>query len=133
MARRAFQESHEAMQQAIVIAALSRALRCSIESKTFTPRPSFSPPPVAVAVNGTKGAGAAVAAPEMPDNNVISKREREVLRLIVDGKSTRDIAKELGVSFKTAACHRANLMSKLDVHETASLVMRAIRWGLVDL
>jgi DNA-binding NarL/FixJ family response regulator len=63
----------------------------------------------------------------------LSPRELEVLRRVVDGKSTRQIAAELGIAFKTAACHRSNLMAKLDVHETASLVRRAIELRLVDV
>ncbi|HSQ05979.1 MAG TPA: LuxR C-terminal-related transcriptional regulator [Burkholderiales bacterium] len=61
----------------------------------------------------------------------LSKRERQVLTLIVDGKSSKEIAAELGISFKTAVTHRASIMSKLDVHEIASVVREAIRRGLV--
>src|SRR5581483_10422325 len=51
---------------------------------------------------------------------VLSKRERQVLGLIVEGKSSKEIAAELGISFKTAVTHRASIMVKLDVHEIAS-------------
>lgn len=61
----------------------------------------------------------------------ISKREHQVLTLIVQGKSSKEIAAELGISFKTAVTHRASIMSKLDVHEIASVVREAIRRGLV--
>jgi DNA-binding CsgD family transcriptional regulator len=61
----------------------------------------------------------------------LSKREHQVLTLIVDGKSSKEIAAELGISFKTAVTHRASIMSKLDVHEIASVVREAIRRGLV--
>jgi DNA-binding CsgD family transcriptional regulator len=61
----------------------------------------------------------------------LSKRERQVLTLIVAGKSSKEIAAELGISFKTAVTHRASIMSKLDVHEIASVVREAIRRGLV--
>lgn len=64
--------------------------------------------------------------------SVLSPREREILGMVADGKSTRQIAAELGIAFKTAACHRANLMAKLDVHDTATLVRRAIRSGLIE-
>lgn len=60
----------------------------------------------------------------------LSKREREVLALIVAGKSSKQIAAELGISFKTAVTHRASIMSKMDVHEIASVVREAIRRGL---
>src|SRR3954447_16908578 len=61
----------------------------------------------------------------------LSKREHQVLTLIVAGKSSKEIAAELGISFKTAVTHRSSIMSKLDVHEIASVVREAIRRGLV--
>lgn len=62
----------------------------------------------------------------------LSTRERQVLQLVGEGKSTKDIALQLGISVKTAESHRARLMRKLDIHETASLVRYAIRHGLVQ-
>jgi DNA-binding NarL/FixJ family response regulator len=62
----------------------------------------------------------------------LSHRERQVLQLIAEGKSTKEVAAILGVSVKTAESHRTRIMSKLDVHETASLVRYAIRSGLVQ-
>jgi len=61
----------------------------------------------------------------------LSKRELQVLALMVAGNSSKEIAAELGISFKTAMTHRANIMTKLKVHETASVVREAIRRGLV--
>ena len=52
----------------------------------------------------------------------LSGRERQVLQLVGEGKTTKDIATHLGISVKTAESHRARLMKKLDIHETASLV-----------
>jgi DNA-binding NarL/FixJ family response regulator len=68
---------------------------------------------------------------ELTRPQVLSKREHQVLTLIVAGKSSKEIAAELGISFKTAVTHRASIMSKLDVHEIASVVREAIRRGLV--
>jgi two-component system response regulator NreC len=62
----------------------------------------------------------------------LSARERQVVQLIGEGKSTREIASLLGISVKTAESHRNRLMQKLDIHETASLVRYAIRRGLVQ-
>jgi two-component system, NarL family, response regulator NreC len=62
----------------------------------------------------------------------LSQRERQVLQLVSEGKSTKDIAVHLGISAKTAESHRARLMKKLDIHETASLVRYAIRRGLIQ-
>jgi len=62
----------------------------------------------------------------------LSARERQVLQLVGEGKSTKDVAVQLGISVKTAESHRARLMRKLDIHETASLVRYAIRRGLIQ-
>ena len=62
----------------------------------------------------------------------LSTRERQVLQLIAEGKSTKDVAVVLGVSVKTAESHRSRLMQKLDIHETATLVRYAVRRGLVE-
>jgi len=62
----------------------------------------------------------------------LSGRERQVLQLVGEGKSTKDIAIQLEISVKTAESHRARLMKKLDIHETASLVRYAIRRGLIE-
>jgi two-component system response regulator NreC len=62
----------------------------------------------------------------------LSPREREVLQLVAEGKTTKEVAQILGVSVKTADSHRSRLMEKLDIHETATLVRYAIRRGLVQ-
>jgi len=62
----------------------------------------------------------------------LTSRERQVLQLISEGKSSRDVACLLGISAKTAESHRSRLMQKLDIHETASLVRYAIRRGLIQ-
>jgi two-component system, NarL family, response regulator NreC len=62
----------------------------------------------------------------------LTLRERQVLQLIAEGKSTKDVASLLGISVKTAESHRTRLMNKLDIHETASLVRYAVRQGMVE-
>lgn len=62
----------------------------------------------------------------------LTSRERQVLQLISEGKSTKDVACLLGISAKTAESHRVRLMRKLDIHETASLVRYAIRRGIIQ-
>jgi DNA-binding NarL/FixJ family response regulator len=59
-------------------------------------------------------------------------RERQVLQLIAEGKSTKETAALLGITVKTAESHRTRLMQKLDIHETASLVRYAVRHGIVQ-
>src|SRR5262249_57232092 len=61
----------------------------------------------------------------------LTPREAEVLIEIANGHSTKEIAYRLGMSFKTAACHRYRLMDKLGFHDTVSLVRHAVRSGFV--
>ena len=68
---------------------------------------------------------------ELPPDPLTS-RERQVLQLVAEGKTTKEIAQLLGVSVKTAESHRTRMMEKLDIHETASLVRYAIRRGLIQ-
>ena len=63
----------------------------------------------------------------------LTTRELEVLQLIVHGKSNKEIAVVLGVSANTVAVHRANLMQTLGIHNTAELVVYAIRNGLASI
>ena len=60
----------------------------------------------------------------------LTSREREVLQLIAEGETTKEIARRLGLAVKTVESHRIRLMRKLDIHETATLVRYAIRRGL---
>ncbi len=63
----------------------------------------------------------------------LTVRELEVLRLIVAGKSNKEIATDLDLSANTVAVHRANIMDALGIHKTAELVVYAIRSGLVNI
>jgi len=65
--------------------------------------------------------------------NQLSAREREVLQLLAEGASTRQIADRLNLSGKTVESHRLHLMEKLDLHSVAELTKYAIREGLVEL
>jgi DNA-binding NarL/FixJ family response regulator len=60
----------------------------------------------------------------------LTSREREVVQRIAEGQTTKEIAVDLGLRIKTVESHRINLMRKLDIHETATLVRYAIREGL---
>jgi DNA-binding NarL/FixJ family response regulator len=64
--------------------------------------------------------------------NRLSSREVEVLQLIAEGKPNKQVAAELGVSFKTVDKHRQNLMSKLNIHDIAGLTRYAIAEGIVE-
>jgi len=67
------------------------------------------------------------------ERNALTPREVEVLQMIVDGKSNKDIAAVLDLSANTVAVHRANIMNTLGIHKTAELVVYAIRAGLVNV
>jgi DNA-binding NarL/FixJ family response regulator len=66
-------------------------------------------------------------------NSGLTPRELEVLQMIVDGKSNKEIAAALELSANTIAVHRANIMNTLGIHKTAELVVYAIRSGLVNV
>jgi DNA-binding NarL/FixJ family response regulator len=82
------------------------------------------------------GVGAAVAdairtGGRAPDER-LTPREREVLQLVAEGKTTKEIAAILKVSVKTADAHRTHLMQKLDIHDIAGLTRCALRLGLIQ-
>ena len=62
----------------------------------------------------------------------LTKREMEVLKWVALGKSTKEVAGILGMTFKTAACHRYRVMDKLGIHDAVSLTRYAIRNGLIQ-
>lgn len=63
----------------------------------------------------------------------LTEREREILKLVAEGKTNREIASLLLISTKTADRHRANLMDKLNVHNRSQLIKYAIRKGIIDV
>ncbi len=65
--------------------------------------------------------------------DVLGDREREVLQLLAEGKTSKAIAKELHLSAKTVETHRRNIMRKLDLHSVAELTKYAVREGLTSL
>src|SRR6266853_3210536 len=65
-------------------------------------------------------------------NNRLSSREVEVLQLIAEGRPNKQVAAELGVSFKTIDKHRQHLMSKLNIHDIAGLTRYAIAEGIIE-
>jgi DNA-binding NarL/FixJ family response regulator len=67
------------------------------------------------------------------ERKTLTQREMEVLQMIAQGKSNKEIAAELQLSANTVAVHRANIMDALGIHKTAELVVYAIRNGLVNL
>lgn len=62
----------------------------------------------------------------------LTKREHQVLLLIAEGLTTKEISEQLNISFKTAACHRFRIMSKFDVHNSVTLIRAAIKGGIIE-
>jgi DNA-binding NarL/FixJ family response regulator len=72
------------------------------------------------------------AEPAQTPSSTLTGREREVLQLLVEGHSNKEVASSLGIGVKTAEAHRANLMKKLGVHSMSELVRYAIRNKIVE-
>jgi DNA-binding NarL/FixJ family response regulator len=70
--------------------------------------------------------------PDGDEHGELTPREKQILQLIAQGKSNKDIAYLLGLSVNTVSVHRNNLMHKMKIHRTAELVLYAIRKGLVS-
>ncbi len=71
--------------------------------------------------------------PESPDSHNLTARQLEILRLIVRGKSTREIANGLGLSIKTVETHRSQIMKRLQIYDVAGLVLFAVREHIISL
>jgi len=67
------------------------------------------------------------------EKEVLTAREREVVQLLAEGKSTKEVAVALGLSVKTAETHRSNIMRKLDLHSVSELVLYAVRNNIVQV
>jgi DNA-binding NarL/FixJ family response regulator len=66
-----------------------------------------------------------------PSWHVLTRRERQVIKMIAEGLKTREIAEELSLSPKTVEKHRTNMMNKLDLHSVSAVTLYAIQSGLV--
>jgi DNA-binding NarL/FixJ family response regulator len=63
--------------------------------------------------------------------NLLTDREKEVLQLLAEGRSNKEVAMQLDVGLSTIETHRGNLMQKLNLHNTAEIVLYAVRKGLI--
>jgi DNA-binding NarL/FixJ family response regulator len=102
---------------------LDLALRAAVAGQTYL-SPAISRQMIDSYM--TRVAGGATPEPLTP-------RQREILRLIAEGKSTKEIAFALTISVKTVETHRSQLMDRLDIHDVAGLVKYAIRAGIVSI
>jgi DNA-binding NarL/FixJ family response regulator len=73
------------------------------------------------------------AAPVPLDHNRLTPREREIVQLLAEGKSSKEVAVALDLSVKTAETHRSNIMRKLDLHSVSDLVLYAVRNNIVHV
>lgn len=72
------------------------------------------------------------ADPRLPQRNRLTTREREVVQLLAEGKSSKEVAVALNISVKTAETHRANIMRKLELHSVSELVRYAIKNQIIE-
>ena len=70
---------------------------------------------------------------EPHDHNRLTPREREIVQLLAEGKSSKEVAVALGMSVKTAETHRANIMRKLELHSVSALVVYAVQNNIVQV
>ena len=77
-------------------------------------------------------AGGRVAGVPEPIRDRLTSREREIVQLLAEGKSSKEVAASLGISVKTAETHRANIMRKLDLHSVSELVRYAVRNQIIE-
>ncbi len=110
-------------------AELEIAVRSAIQGQTYL-SPAISKQVVTDYVRRVSGE---VDANQFGSNpfEILTSRQREILQLIAEGNSTKEIAQILKLSIKTVETHRAQLMERLDIHEVAGLVRYAIRTGLI--
>jgi DNA-binding NarL/FixJ family response regulator len=102
---------------------LELAIRSAARGETFL-SPQVSRPLIDEYVRRTNAS--------RPGEN-LSSRQRQVLQLIAEGKTTKQVALDLGISVKTVETHRAQLMDRLNIHDVAGLVRYAIKMGMVNM
>ena len=76
--------------------------------------------------------GSAGVEPKLPARDRLTTREREIVQLLAEGKSSKEVAVALGISVKTAETHRANIMRKLEIHSVTELVRYAIKNKIIE-
>lgn len=99
---------------------LALAIRAVMNGQTY-----LSPSISNLVVNGYVSGNLAPTDP-------LTSRERQVLQLVAEGKTSKEVAELMGLTVKTAESYRTRLMEKLDIHQTAGLVRYAIRHGIVE-
>jgi DNA-binding NarL/FixJ family response regulator len=110
---------------------LPLVLRAVMRGETYL-SPAVSKQVVTGFLGRTSPAGASATAPDAEAPDVLTSRQREILQLVAEGKSTKEVAQMLNLSVKTVETHRAQIMDRLGIRDLAGLVRYAIRTGLVS-
>jgi len=108
-----------------------RELVTAVESVRKS-KPHFTSRVSEIVLDGYLNAGGRAEAYNVPRTVRLSPREREIVQLLAEGKSNKEVAAALHISVKTAETHRTNLMRKLDLHSISELVRYAIRNKMVE-
>jgi DNA-binding NarL/FixJ family response regulator len=95
-------------------------------------KPFLTPQATEVMLSGLSGARGALPADPDALKERLTSREREIVQLLSEGKSSKETAAVLGISIKTAETHRANIMRKLGIHSVSELVRYAVRNQIVE-
>jgi len=109
---------------------LELAVRAAKKGETFL-SPAISKTVVSDYMGRLKGGN--VRRPGLNPYEVLTPRQREILQLIAEGLSTKEIAQKLALSINTIEVHRANLMDRLNIHDIAGLVRYAIQSGIIEV
>ncbi len=94
-------------------------------------KPFFTSQATEVILGSFNAGGTVKDVPELVSNR-LTAREREIVQLLAEGKSSKEVAVSLGISVKTAETHRANVMRKLELHSVSELVRYAVRNQIVE-
>jgi DNA-binding NarL/FixJ family response regulator len=94
-------------------------------------RTFFTPRAAEMLLNGFSGQGSR-SEPQVPQRNRLTPREREIVQLLAEGKSSKEVAVALGISVKTAETHRANIMRKLELHSVSEVVRYAVKNQIIE-
>ena len=94
-------------------------------------KPFFTPHATEVILGSFNTGGLVKKVPELVSDRLTS-REREIVQLLAEGKSSKEVATSLGISVKTAETHRSNVMRKLELHSVSELVRYAVRNQIIE-
>jgi DNA-binding NarL/FixJ family response regulator len=93
----------------------------------------FTPKVASMVLDGYLHRNASDVEPEAQGRSRLTAREREIVQLLAEGKSSKEVAAVLGLSVKTAETHRSNIMRKLELHSVSDLVLYAVRNNIVQV